>query len=434
MKQNSLFQIALLCTFGALAVVGVLIFAFLQIKSTSSNIGPVTIWGTFDEPTVQKVIADMSEAHPDLKNAHYVQKDSTTYANDLTEAFASGEAPDLFFVTDDQAYSQRNRIRTIPLETLPLSQFSDVFIDAGKAFVTAEGTLALPVAADPLVMYWNKDMLQTAQFSQPPQYWDELSEIAQKVTRKTEAGVVTASTIAFGGYRNVAHAKEILTMLISQAGGSVTILDASGNLSSGLLGRVTGATQASAVPSALRFYTSFADPSQPEYTWNNSFQNSEKAFAAAQLALYIGRVSEGDMIRQANPNLNVGVAAIPQIRGSKTAVDSGRVYGLAVPKAAKNAIGAETIRALLVSADVDLALSEALHLPGAHRSVLDAQRKKPETNLAAYEALVMRNWIDPNAAKTDQIFQDMIEDTTSGALLLTEAITRAEQQINNLSD
>ncbi|MBV9159280.1 MAG: extracellular solute-binding protein [Candidatus Kaiserbacteria bacterium] len=437
MKRSSPFQIVLLCTFGALAIAGVLIFSFYISKGGTSSIGSVTIWGPFDEITVQGALGQLMDSHSDLQNAHYVRKDPATYMSDLTNALASGTGPDLFFLTQDEAYAQAPRILAIDNTTLPVAQFESTFIDGAAPFTGAAGTYALPILADPLVMYWNKDILTSKGYAQPPQYWDEMFDFSQKVTVKTEAGEVQTAAIDFGTYNNVDHAKDILSMLIMQAGGAVTIRDVNGRLISGLMAKSGGDVQQAAVPSALRFYTEFADPSKDDYTWNRAFPDGQTAFSQGKLALYIGRVSEADAIRAANPNLNFAVAPVPQVRASdpaKTpAIDTGTIYGVAIPRTAKNPKGAYVIQLLLASADVSKTLSTALALPSARRDVLDAVRKKPgDLQMSSYEAIIMRSWTDPDPDKTDDIFRAMIEDTTSGALLLNEAIARAEQQINNV--
>jgi len=433
MKKSSPFQIILLCTFGALAIAGVLIFSFYISKGGASSIGSVTVWGPFDEVAVQGALGNLMDAQPDLQNVHYAYKDPATYMTDLTNALASGEGPDLFFLTQDDAYAQASRILPINATALPLSQFESTFIDGAAPFSGNDGTIGLPVLVDPLVLYWNKDVLASAGFSRPPQYWDEMYDFAQRVTQKTDAGSVTLAAVDFGTYDNVDHAKEILGMLIMQAGGNITTRDTNGRLISGLLAKSGADASQAAVPSALRFYTEFADPSKDDYTWNRSFPDARAAFAQGALALYIGHESEMQAIRDANPNLNFSVAYVPQVRSGGAAINAGLVYGVAVPKNAKNPKGAVVIQYLLASADVSKALSQALGMPSARRDVLDAQRKTPgDMQLSAYEAIITRSWIDPDPAKTDDIFRAMINDTTSGALLLDEAISRAEQQINNL--
>lgn len=431
MKKNSPFQIVLLCTFGALAIAGVLIFSFYISKSGQSSIGPVTVWGPFDEVAMQKAIGSRSDIDSDLQNVHYVQKDASTYLSDLTNALASGEGPDLFFLTEDQAYSQRSRVLPIPPEKLSVALFESTWIDGALPFTGKTGTVGLPVIADPLVLYWNKDILSTAGFSQSPRFWDEMYEFALRVTERSDSGMIRTSALAMGTFSNVDHAKEILSTLILQAGGAVTLRDQNDRLISGLMSKNAPGAQASSVPSALRFYTEFADPSKDDYTWNRSFPTSQKAFSGGSVALYLGRASEILAIREANPNLNFAIAPVPQIRGVSTEINGGTTYGVAIPKNAKNPSGAYVIAWLFAGPDLSAAISAELGMPSARRDVL-ARTSKGDGILVNKQTVIMRSWADPDPKKTDDIFRGMIEDTTSGALLMDEAISRAEQQINNL--
>ncbi|MCE9541373.1 extracellular solute-binding protein [Candidatus Kaiserbacteria bacterium] len=413
MKKNSVFQIVLLCTFGALAVAGVLIFSFYISKGTTSSIGSVTIWGTFDEISIQRAIGTQMDITTDLQNAHYVQKDAKTYMSDLIDALASGTGPDLFFLTQEEAYSETPRVSVLGADKVSQSQFESTWVDGALPFIGPGGAVGIPVLADPLVLYWNKDILAASGFSQPPQYWDQLYDFAVRVTRKDDAGTVQVAAIPFGTYGNVDHAKEIISTLILQANGSITQRDQNSRLVSGLMAKQSQNGQAAAVPSALRFYTEYADPSKEDYTWNRSFPSSQKAFTSGQVALYIGYASELSAIRQANPNLNFAVAAMPQIRGVATAVDGGIVYGLAIPKNSKNPVGAYVIQNLLATPAMSLALSNELGIPSARRDVL-AQTAKGDALLLNKQVILMKSWTDPDPEKTDNIFRAMIEDTTSG--------------------
>jgi ABC-type glycerol-3-phosphate transport system substrate-binding protein len=442
MNKSSSFQIALLSAFAGLAVAGVLIFSFFVSQNSSTAVGPVTIWGTFDEGTVQRTLSDLVATYPDLQTVAYVQQDASAYASLLTNAFASGDAPDLFFLTEDQAYAQKSRVIMIAPENLSASQFNNTFIDAGTPFLESEGAIALPVLADPIVMYWNKDILAAAGYAKPPEQWDEIYEFAQRVTKRTDVGSVDISAIAFGGYSNVDHAKELLGMLIAQAGGSPTGRDAGGRPISTLLAKGTGAAvQPTAL--ALAFYTRFADPANADYSWNRSIAAASRTFTAGTLALYFGLASEEAQIRAANPNLNFGISRVPQTRrvGATPSIvaTAGQVYGVALPKAAKNPAGARVIQWLLATGEISAAFSTSLGLPSARRDVLNAQlaTQKPGVELsnqalASLGAGIMRSWTDPDPARTSEIFRAMIEDTTSGNLLLSEAISRADQQINNI--
>ncbi|MCR4325432.1 MAG: extracellular solute-binding protein, partial [Patescibacteria group bacterium] len=310
MKKLSTFQLVLLSVFGAFAISGVLIFALAVGGGNSSAIGPVTIWGTLDGRAFGTVLRAAADEEPNLNQVNYVQKDPDTYEADLTEALAGGQGPDLFLLTEDYALKTEGQIAVIPFSALPRAQFEGTFVDAASPFLSEEGVIGVPLLADPLVLYWNKDILSSAGYAAPPQYWDQLFDIARSVSSRDETGSIVQSALAFGEYKNIAHAKDILATLILQADGAITQYDNSGKLRSALVLKSGGAAS-QATASALRFYTEFADPSKDDYSWNRSLPDARQFFAAGDLALYVGYVSEREKIAQMNPNLSFGIAGLP---------------------------------------------------------------------------------------------------------------------------
>lgn len=422
----SVFQVVLVATFGAVAIAAVLIFAFAVGQGQSSSTGPVRIWGTLDETAFVTVMRQAAENNPNFSLATYERHEEDTYFEKVTDALASGRGPDLFLFRQDYAFSDASKLIPIPYSNLTEAQFNAAFVDAASPFLAQSGVLAVPVFVDPLVLYWNKDTLSTAGYAKAPQYWDELYTLAREVTRRSETGAIQKSAIAFGEYRNVNNAKEILAMLIMQAGGNITARDTAGNLVSAISPR-TGET-AQSTANALRFYTEFADPSKEHYTWNRALPEARKSFAAGDLALYIGHASEEPLIRRMNPNLNFAVAAVPQIRGATRTVVSGHVYGLAIPRASSNPNGAVQVAFDLAAAELARQLSTALGIPSARRDVLSLPAEGNDV-IYGKQAIVTRSWIDPDPDKTAVIFRDMIESTVSGAALVTEAVQRADQEM-----
>ena len=422
----STFQIVLLVVFGALAVAGVLIFAFAIGGSGNASIGTVSVWGTLDATAFEVVLRQAADSDPRLNQVTYEQKDSATYEQDLTDALANGQGPDLFIMTEEYAVRDVGKIVPIPYASLSQKQFQDTFVQSADPFLSKSGVIAVPILADPLVLYFNRDMLQAAGFAQPPQYWDQLHDMAQKITKQNDAGVILKSAIALGEYRNVDNAKDILATLILQAGNTITTFDTSGRLVSALAPKLGGS---SASESALRFYTEFADPAKVFYTWNRSLPEARQAFAAGDVALYIGYASELALIKRTNPNLNFATAPVPQ--ASSKVLDSARVYGFATARTSKNPQGAVTVAYLLSTTDVTKAFATAYGIPSARRDVL-SQTVQGDQGLFNRMAILSHSWIDPDPTATADMFRVMIEDTTSGSVLLTEAVQRADQTLGHI--
>lgn len=440
----SSFQIVLLSIFGALAVAGILIFAFLVGGNNSSSLGAVTVWGTFDDVAMQTIIRQLSEEDNRLRQVTYVRKSEATYEQDLTNALASGTGPDLFILRSDQAVVDAAKILPIQYDSFPREQFENVFVEAAKPFLSAEGVLAVPLTVDPYILYWNRDLLSAAGFAAPPVYWDETFDMArtitdcQKVTASAantvegcdEMRTIKKATVALGEYDNINNAKGIISLLILQAGGPITQRDSAGALIPSLMARQGDVSNPA--ESAVSFYTAFANPARDSYSWNKSFSSSREAFANGDLALYVGLASEYPLIKRINPNLNFALAPIPQIRNLEKSTNSGYAYGFAIPRASKNPSGALTVAYLLASPDSSKAIATVVGQSSARRDVLAAGGQGTE-NLFNRATLIARTWEDPNPSATDDIFRDMIMSVTSGAAKVTEALQRADEAMRQLN-
>ncbi len=426
MKNISLFHIVLLASFGAFAIAGFLVFALLVSQNGSSSIGRVVIWGTLPGDVFREVLLSAAESDERLREVSYVEKDPVSFERELTEALASAQGPDLFILTSDYALRNASRVYPIPYTALSQTDFKDTFVEASDPFLGGEGMLALPLLVDPMLLYVNRPLLEEAGFAEPPKYWSELPALAAGLTKR-ETGRIVRSTLAFGEYDNVDNAKDIIALLIQQAGGSITRLDTTGRLTPALSLRGEGVLQPA--ESALRFFTEFSDPSKEHYSWSRTQPSSRAAFTGGVLALYLGYASEQPFIARANPNLAYAVAPVPQPK--ERSLGMARVYGLAVSRMSANPNGALTIAALLADTTLSATLSSAYELPSARRAVISATIEG-ENLLYEREALIARSWRDPNPEATGQIFRSMIESITSGAYSLAEAIGRADQQIAQL--
>ena len=440
MKRLSKFQVILLIVFGALAVSGVLIFAFAVGGNGDNGVGPIRIWGTFDETAFNAVIKQASETTAGLSQVSYQQFDPATYETELTNALASGAGPDLFIIRQDYAIKDAGKIFPIPFSSGSQEQFEASFIEAANPFVSKnlQAILAVPLLVDPLVLYWNRDLLATAGYAKPPTFWDEIVPMAtyvndgsasvnkSSVTVRDQTNTVKKSAVAFGEYANVNNAKDILATLILQAGGSITAFDTSNHLVPSLSSATGDVAQAA--ESALRFYTGFADPSKNDYSWNRSLPESRSAFAAGDLGLYIGYASEEPLIRRSNPNLNFAPVALPQIRDGARALTYGHVYGFATARAARNVNSAFVVAQLLATTNLSQSFSIALGIPSARRDVLSL-KSTGNSDVFNRAAIISRSWVDPDPDKTSQAFRGMIENTTSGSVSVSEAVQRADQEI-----
>lgn len=443
--KSSPFQLILLGVFGLLGAGGVLFFALGGgLGGTTETVGPVLIWGTLDEAPFEQVISALAEDDRRLAQVAYEQHDARTFYSDLANAIASDRGPDLILISQEYLVQHAEKLIPIPyaddprtgLKGVSRRTFEESFVDEGLLFLTDAGVLGIPIAIDPMVMYWNKDTIAAAGYALAPQHWDELFTLAERITQRDDANNIQKSVIAFGEYQNVAHAKDILATLILQAGGEITYRDSQGRIVPSLAASNAEKTQQPA-QSALRFYTEFANPTKSKtYSWNRSLPNSRDAFAAGDVALYIGFASELNVLRAQNPNLNIGVAPIPQIRGGGKTVTYGEMQAFAIPRGSLNPLGAQLVSFILAQEIPSQYLAQLRGTPSPNRKALIAGAASSTASTAdavfGDAALISRGWYDPNPARTEQIFRGMIEGVTSGALRLGDAILEGDKALLEL--
>lgn len=428
------FQFVILVIFGVGAAVGMLFFAIGgSFGAQTERVGPVLVWGTLDPDPINAVIQSIAEDDPRLAQVSYERKDERGFYANLSDAIASGRGPDLVIMSSEQLVRHANKMLPFSYDKVTLASFRESFVDGADLFLTEAGVIGMPIAVDPLVLYWNRDLLSANGYAQPPQYWDEIFGMAEKITRRDEAKNVTKSAIAFGEFRNVPNAKAILSALVLQAGGKITTLERSGKLTSALLIKQKDTLQPT--QSALRFYTEFANPSKSVYTWNRSLPDARESFAAGDVALYVGFASEIPILEQQNPNLHFGVSVLPQIRGLERSRTFGRFYAFAVPRGSLNPGGAQVASFILASVGPSARLAEARSTPSAHRDVLKAIKgasSTPVTAILRDSALIAEGWLDPDPDATNNIFRGMIESVTSGASNLREAVDQGDKGMGEI--
>ena len=426
----STFQLAVISIFVAFIVIGVGAFAMFGGVFGGGGVGAVTVWGTMPQETGDYLLDSLRSADKSLQDVSYVEKGAGSYESTLLNAMASGAAPDLFLVTQEQLGAFSDKIITIPYGTVSQSQFTSSFVDEGQLFLTPQGSLGLPFMIDPLVMYWNRDLFGSAGIASAPVYWNDFLTLAPKMYSANSSQNITRSAVALGAWSNVAHAKEILSTLFMQAGEPITGRNSSGALMP-VFGNTPSNTSGNPAESALRFYTEFGNPSKTTYSWNRSLPRSDEAFIAGSLGVYFGFASEYKTLGERNPNLRFAVAVMPQLQaGNKSTY--GTMTALAIPRAARNVAGAASVAQKLTGAPAAAVLAAYTGLPSARRDVALDTSVSTVSDVFAQSALIARGWVDPGQKDTDQVFKTMIESVVSGGSEPSGAVSEAAQEFVRL--
>lgn len=426
MNSTNTFQIGLLAAFVLFALIGFAAFTMLQPERRS---GPtIEMWGKLPSSEFRRIADQVGD------NAEFpFRVDYTEIRGDireqLVEALAEGSAPDTIIFDHTQLLELEQFLVTIPHSSFSQRTYRDSFVEATEVFLADNGIMAVPFAVDPLVMYWNRDIYNKVGISEPPQYWGEMPNVVNTIIEKDDAGNIDISAVALGEYRNITNAKGIISTLLLQGGNPITRYRGN-NLTSALGGNIE--QSGNPTRSAIRFYTEFSDPVKTVYSWNRSLPPSQEMFIANDLATYFGYASELRRLREANPNLNFEVAPMPQIRDTDTPTVFGKVYGFGIVNQSSQPNDVLSALQILDDPTAGPKLADLMNGVTVRRDVIAAGADNAYTEVFYDSSLITSVWRDPDPEETADIFEEMIDNITSGRFDVSASINRAHSQLGEL--
>jgi len=255
---------------------------------------PVTIklgmWSSSpaEKKIVDDQIAKFKEKYPNID----VQIETIVgdYMQKLQTELASNTAPDIFYLDSMPAPQLMSSGVLEPLDDY-IKKYNVDVNDFEPALLSAfqwEGkTYGLPKDFNTLALFYNKDMFKAAGINEPPKTWEELRNVAKKLTKDGVKGLVLSSDLArFDAF-------------INQNGGSV-YKD----------GKVTLNLPENA--QALDFYVSLITKDKVADTPQNMGEGwNGDAFAAKKAAMAIEGGWMIPFLKEKAPDLNYGIAELP---------------------------------------------------------------------------------------------------------------------------
>lgn len=310
-----------------------------------------------DQDTLADQIAAYKKLHPNVDIVYRKMREED-YEKILLEAFAENRGPDIFSIPNTWMGAWRAKINPIPKEITVSAQtvnaekkivtvkqkkngmtilemrnryVEGITKDLIRPYVETVGKPAvdriwgIPLSADTLALFYNRDILKKGNFEAPPATWRDVQEYATKLTildtpadnQPTEA--IKQSGAAIGTARNIDNHVDILASLMMQNGAAMAD-EFSGTAT---FGRYTPESRGKPYPpgmEALMFYQSFSYPATPSYAWNNDMPQALDSFVSGTTAFFFGFPSDIKKIRDRAPKLDFGIAPIPQVDPSKPAV------------------------------------------------------------------------------------------------------------------
>jgi multiple sugar transport system substrate-binding protein len=430
----SKFQIILIAVCVIAGALAVLIFAgilpgFKEQKGMMGKEAEISMWGIFPQEKILSLLASFNEKNKSSFKINYFEKKSSEYENELLDALASGTGPDIWILTQDMVLKNKGKIYPISFEYYSERNFKDNFTESAELFVDFKNknVIGLPIAVDPIVLYWNRDLFSSAGIAKPPQYWDEFLTNAQSLTKKDNAGNIIQAGAALGEFKNVKNAKDLLSLLILQTGNPIIKSDTL-NVVLGEKGdNILNPTE-----SSIRFFNEFSNPSKSSYSWNRALPNSETMFVNGSLAMYFGYSSEIDTIKEKNPHLNFDIAEMPQIRDGKIKATFAKIYGLVISKNSAQRQTAFSAALDLSGQNFSKDFSGAIGLGSARRDVLAKGTADPILSVVYKSSIMSKAWLEPNPDAVSEIFKNMVESAATGRVKISEAVSQAKGQLEQL--
>src|SRR3989344_1121575 len=395
----------------AVAVFITVIIVLRGIGGGSVQSATLEFWGVFDDRSAyDKIITDFQAQNPGTKIL-YRQFSYEEYERSLIDALASGTGPDIVMIHNTWLPKHGDKLKALP-DKIPgqkeplmtIQGYKSDFVDvAFNDFVFGNEIYALPLYVDTLALFYNKDILNSAGISRPPQDWEEFNSDVETITRSDGSGQIIQSGAAIGTARNINRSTDLLSALMIQTGVRMTDID---NTEALFSGRVNNTPVGEL---ALKYYTDFANPSVRTYTWNDAQHYSVDAFIEGKTAMMFNYSHEVEVLKNKSSRLNFGVAPMPQV--SRTDVKNyANYWGVGVVANSKFPNEAWKFVAYLASKDGAQSYLSATLRPSAHRDLIELQKNDLDLGVFAVQALSARSWYQIDNTAIETIFADMIDD------------------------
>ncbi|MEI8344260.1 MAG: extracellular solute-binding protein [Candidatus Moraniibacteriota bacterium] len=436
------------------------------------------IWGTLDDSTIyNEAVSKYKDLNPYIVDIKYRKFSQDTYKQDLLDALASGQGPDIFLMNNSWLPSFENKLEPAPIKLVSEQDVNTNFPDVvATDFVDGEKVYGVPLSVDSMQLYYNKDTFNLAGITAPPKTWQEFSSDVQMLTRVDAVGNISRSGTAMGTSQNVSRSMDILSLLMIQNGAQLpTSRGMVTNIDQGVISQDGSIVQAG--EQALGFYTQFSKVSllanipNPVYCWNSRQINSMDAFASGNVAMFLGYSWQGSNIKNKNPKLNFAVAPVPQLNANKPA-SFANYWGYAVAKNRPSATtpqkgatvapvtdairtheawqflrfltlknsGKVTLYNAITKNSKDFAVTfdpaidylKKTNQPAARRDIINLQRQDTFLGSFATGNLIAKSWYQVDPETNEKIFAEGIDSINRGDTSLHQALVLMKNRLDSL--
>lgn len=396
----------------------------------------LTYWGMFNtKEVIQPIIDKYQTLHPNV-TIHYEQKEVgkdnpvVAYEQDLRNAFAAGNAPDMFELQNMMIPKYQSLLEPLPdADTHLVDDYFDVL---SQDALIDNKLYALPYSIDSLALYYNKRLLNDAKIANPPRTWDEFDEAVQKLRKLNDTGQFIQSGAAIGGYSNINRATDILSLFLLQQGTSITD-KTNGNLVwDNTATDPTGNKVSKPGFTGLKKYLRYTNPVESVYTWNNAQDYSFDAFAQEKVGMIISYAYALPIILDNNPKMQLGIAAIPQPKDADQKITFANYWLETVSGASKHKdVAWDFVKFATNTENVKLYSSET-NKPGSRKDLVKDELNDTHLSIFAEQNLYAQSWYQYDGPAVETVLASMLTEILKGTTSVQEAYSNAGDSIQKI--
>jgi len=273
-------------------------------------------WGVnHDADYFSRIIERFEDQYRNVKVV-YTEKDPATYEQELIDALAANEGPDIAMIKNDWMPKHKGKLAPTTLSEEEKDDFKKDFLPVVSDVVLESDKLyGIPIDIETLGLFYNEDLFEEKRIRKPPATWQEFVSTARSLTKKKNGEIVQAGA-TIGTSNNVDYAQDILLSIMLQNGTEIS----SSDLESAAFHTTANTASGQALYTgrqALKFYTDFANPQKNHYSWNKKQQQAWLAFANNKVGMMFDYYSRREDLLNRNPELDYNFAAFPQIKDAE---------------------------------------------------------------------------------------------------------------------
>lgn len=428
-------------------------------STSQATIYPIRVWRyNQDVDPLRTVLNQFQGDYPNTV-VTYENKSLDSYELNSLSSLASQTGPELWSFPNDWMGDEQSRLAIVPPDFFgPLkdnnganaaAKIKQLYTaDIANTLVGNDGNLyGFATNFDLLTLYYNDELFSQGVsnfqktlgdsyddtqyrpvqqlLSSPPATWSQVLQQIPYLTQKN-GQTITTSAIALGTADNLPAAEDTLALLMYQNGTDITSSDHTRVLFNTQQNTPSGAIVRPG-EKALSFFTSFAQPNSPNYTWNPSLPQALDAFGQGKVAMVLAYKDFGKKLEAKYPQMKFQTAPAPQINITDKAVNFGRYSIDTVTKAASNP---NLALQLLYQIDkTDSASTLASESSMISPLVASLQQDNHDTSK---QVLSARTLYKKNHTQFDADFLQMIRDVSQNGASASGAMDVAAQKINDL--